>query len=350
MRALQIDRPGEIREIEVSIPQIEDDEALVRVAYSGLCATDLSIFDGDMTLVREGLIRYPVRFGHEWSGVICRVGKAVKNFSVGDRVISDPGVSCGKCRECRQGNYSRCAHVKSVGTINCWDGSFAQYMKMPVRHLFRLPQNVSLLQGALIEPAGIALAGIRKAGVCFGSTVVVSGTGAIGMIAVALSKGMGAKKVILSGRTPEKLEIGRRLGADVVVNVCKEDLFERCLRETGGKGADSVLETSGNVEAVHACLAAAAVKGTVALIGFYERDVERFPVDTISMHQLNVCGVMGEFGIAGEVIDILARTGLDFTPVITHIISFDEAVKTIRNIDSLGSSRIKVMVKIDDQI
>ena len=141
MRAFQIEGPGVVKEIAVPVPEIAEDEALNRIQYSGICATDYEILGGEMALIREGKIRYPVRFGHEWSGVIEKVGSAVKHFKPGDRVMSDSGIACGKCQKtCPEGaiaiinniariDYSKCtacgkcAEVCPVGCIRTADYS-----------------------------------------------------------------------------------------------------------------------------------------------------------------------------------------------------------------------------------
>lgn len=349
MRAFQIEGPGIVREISVPVPEIKDDEALIRMIYSGICATDYEILGGEMSLVRDGSIRYPVRFGHEWVGVVEKIGPAVTDFAPGDHVLSDPGVSCGCCPACREGRYADCGEIKSVGTVNCWDGSFAEYMHVPQRHLHRLPDDFDLMQSALIEPSGIALEGLKKAGDLQGKTILIIGTGAIGMTAVAMSRHFGPAKVILAGRTDGKLEIGRQLGADLTVNIRSEDLSERILQETDGRGADFILETSGNIDAVSQCPLLARYGGTVAYIGFYDQPAGTFPIDAIVSRELSVCGVMGHFGTPAEVIRILESDRPDLSPIITHVISMDELPQAMLHPEQLPGSRIKVMVKISPE-
>ena len=347
MRAYQIEGPGIVKEISVPIPEIQEDEVLVRVIYSGICATDYEILGGEMNLVKEGLIRYPVRFGHEFSGVVEKVGSKVTRFKVGDRVLSDSGVTCGKCQACAEGRWADCPDIKSVGTVHCWDGSFAEYMHFPERHLYKLPEHLDMMECALIEPSSIALAGLQKAGQIAGKTIVIVGTGAIGMTAVAMCRCFDPGKVILVGRTDSKLEIGKTLGADVVINARNEDLSARVMEETDGKGADFVLETSGNGDAVNDCVYLARYGGRVAYIGFYERDDKSFPIETVVSRELTVCGVMGHFGAPGEVIRILEEKHPNLKPVISHVISFDDVADAMMHPEKLGP-RIKIMVKVSD--
>ncbi len=346
MKAFRIDGPGQINLIETPTPSLKPDEALVRVAYAGICATDLAILSGDMSLIRNGSIRYPVRFGHEWSGVVEQVGSAVTQFKPGDRVISETAVACGVCEACKDKQWGKCSNTRSLGTINCWDGAFAEYMLMPERHLYHVPDNVSMKEAALVEPSCIALAGIKKLHIGPGKTVLVIGTGAIGLAAVALAKYFGADKVFLSGRKDGKLEIGRTMGADVCINTTRTSMEDIVRTETGGAGVDIIVETSGNIGLIPEVMRMAAVGAYVGLIGFYEKEVPSFPIDEIVMKSLNVCGVMGEFGLPGELLDILASGKMKLESLISHIIPFEQTALVMQHADEYTGTKIKILAEI----
>lgn len=346
MKAFQIDGPGQINLIETPIPTLKPDETLVRVAYAGICATDLAILSGDMSLIRNGSIRYPVRFGHEWSGIVEQVGSAVTQFKPGDRVISETAVACGVCEACKNKQWSKCGSIRSLGTINCWEGAFADYMLMPERHLYHVPDSISMQEAALIEPSCIALAGIKKLHIGPGKTVLVIGTGAIGLAAVALAKYFGADKVILSGRKDGKLEVGRSMGADVLINTTKASMEETVAAETGGKGVDVILETSGNVRLIPEVLRMAAEGAYIGLIGFYEKEVPGFPIDEIVMKSLNVRGVMGEFGMPGQLLEILATGKLNLKSLVSHVIPFEQTAHVMEHAGEYAETKIKILAEI----
>ena len=345
MRAFQIEAPGVVKEISVPIPEIAEDEVLFRVAYAGICATDYEILGGEMTLIREGKIKYPVRFGHEYSGVVVKVGSQVKNYKVGDRVIGDAIVTCGKCPACLEGRYADCNNFNAVGTMYCWDGCFAEYMHLPERHLFHLPDNTSLMECALIEPSCVALEGLKRGGDLKGKTVVIVGTGAIGMTAVAMAKHFQPAKIILVGRTDKKLEIGRQLGAGVLVNIRREDMLEAILRETGGEGVDFVLETSGSLPMVNSCVRGLKYGGVAAFIGFYDGPADNFPIDYVMANKITLSGVMSGFAVPAEVIRILEEGDVDFKPIITHLIGMDDLPEALLHPEKLGD-RIKIIVRV----
>jgi 2-desacetyl-2-hydroxyethyl bacteriochlorophyllide A dehydrogenase len=229
--------------------------------------------------------------------------------------------------------------------VNCWDGSFAEYILIPERHLYKLPDAISLEEAMLIEPASIALAGLKKANIT-GSKVLVIGTGPIGLAAVPLAKSLGAEKVIISGRKDYKLDIGRNMGADVAINSTKKDLCKIIMDETGGKGIDVILETSGNVEVIEQCLEAIAFGGSISLIGFYEENVIDFDIDRLVTKRVQLNGILGEYGLPLQVISIMEQKKISLKPLITHRFIFDEAIEAMRTANEKNDTKIKMLVKI----
>jgi len=348
MRAIVVKGPGDIGMIDVEKPKAGPGDILIKVSYSGICGTDHAILDGNISFVKDGLIRYPVRIGHEWSGIIEETGEAVKDLKKGDRVVADNAVSCEKCEACIKGDFKKCKDLRSVGTVNCWDGSFAEYMLMPERHVYKLPDNISLEEAALIEPATIALYGLKKSGVDKDGSLLVIGTGPIGLAAVALAKNMGISKVLLSGRKQFKMDIGKKLGADAVVNITKEDLSEFVKKNTAHIGVDAVLETSGNIEAVNSAVGIIRPKGSMTLVGFYERTLDGFPIDQMVLNEIQLRGSTCELGLCADIIEKMSLQGLDLKPLITHRIAFKDAVEAIKTATYKNDTKIKMMVKMGD--
>ncbi len=347
MKAIVVTAPSDIKMIDTEKPQIGSKDVLVRVAYSGICGTDLAIYSGEMSLIKDGSIRYPVRIGHEWSGIVEETGGEVTGFRSGDRVISDSGVTCGECKHCLSGNYGLCESVKSVGTVNCWDGSFAEYMLMPERHLYKLPDDIGLDEAALIEPAAIALSGLKQGGLKHGSSILIIGTGPIGLAAIPLARTMGASRIIVGGRKPFKLDAARVMGADLTVDVTKEDLAAAVFKETEGKGVDIVLETSGNISTISQCIDAVQRAGFIGLIGFYDINLHDFNIDKFVMKSLHMKGILGEFGLPQEVINLREKGAFSLKPLITHRYGFDEAINAFLEAKDLNDTRLKMMVQIE---
>jgi L-iditol 2-dehydrogenase len=347
MKALVVDAPGKasIREVPTPIPA--PNQALVRVVRAGICGTDLSIYTGQTGFVRDGLIKYPVRIGHEWSGVVEAVGKDVVSFKPGDRVVSENGVACGECDACRIGNYAGCVHIRSVGTVDCWDGCFAEYMLMPEYHLFHIKDDTGFDLAALMEPLSIAYDGFKGQNLTKDSTVVVFGTGPIGMSGMALARYFGAGKVVAVGRKKGKLTIAGQLGATHAIDNTREDAVRAVREISGGAGADLILETSGDERCLIDAMHMAKGTGTIAVIGFYEREIGNIPIDRLVLGRVTLRGAAGCFGNMAAALHIAESADLNLTNMITHRARFGECLEFFEHADRYAAERIKVMVEFD---
>ncbi len=348
MKAITVYGPHDARMEVVPKPLATGDMVVAKVCRTGVCATDQSIFTGDSSFIRSGEIKYPVRFGHEWAGVVESVGPEVKNIKPGDRVYSDNFVTCGKCEACKSGDYMSCPSIWSVGTVNTWDGCYAEYMQMPERHIYKLPDNLSMDEGALIEPASIAYDAFKGVTLTKNDTAVVYGTGAIGMVAVWLAKYYGAGEVILVGRSDDKLKIGLEIGADHVINGKKEDAVARIKElSISGKGADLVVETSGAASALRDSIACTARYGRISVVSFYERNIDDLPIDPLVLGCMSMVGAAGCYGNAPAVCEIMSKNPVKLTPVFTHHVSFENTLDVFENENKYHNTKIKAMIDFD---
>jgi L-iditol 2-dehydrogenase len=342
MKVFLVEEPHGVVFREIPLRVLKPDEVLVKVVCAGICGTDLSIYTGETDFVRQGLIRYPVRIGHEWSGVVAKIGSAVSLFCIGDRVVGDNGVSCGICEACRRGDYENCVDLKSVGTINCWDGCFADYIILPQRHLFHLPDSVSYEQAALIEPSTISLAALKRSNVA-GKTVAVIGTGPIGLSALALAKSFGAANTVMIGRTPSKLDVAFRLGATHVIRSTEEDAAACVSDITQGRGADVVLEASGALSSICQTVDIVAKRGSIYLLAFYEKELSGLKIDKFIQKEVTMAGIMGQFGLPDDIIRLMSMQELDLLPMVTSSVRFDELPQTFAYASQM-KDRIKILV------
>ena len=348
MKAITVYGPHDARMEDVPMPEAVGDMVVARVCRTGVCATDQSIYTGESSFVRAGQITYPCRFGHEWAGIVEAVGPDVKEFKVGDRVYADNFVTCGTCDACRKGDYMSCSSTWSVGTIHAWDGCYAEYMQMPERHVHRLPDALSMDEGALIEPASIAYDAFHGVTLTKDDTAVVYGTGAIGMVAVWLAKYYGAGRVILVGRSDDKLKVGLQIGADAVINGKTEDAVAK-IRELslGGKGANLVIETSGSLSALKDSIACCARYARVSVVSFYERNADDLPIDPLVHGCIAMVGAAGRDGNATGVCEIMCKNPVKLTPVFTHHVPFADALDVFENEDQYHKQKIKAMICFD---
>lgn len=316
---------GEITNLPV--PEVSDDTVLVKICYCGICGTDQDLFSSDCSFAENGQVTYPVRLGHEWSGIVEKVGRNVTQFKKGDRVVGDNAITCGTCNACKKGDYPNCEHMLNVGTIDpVYDGAFSEYYIIPHYHLHKIPEGISLKAASLAEPLSVAYGGIKKMNITKESVVAVIGTGCIGMAAVVLAKCLGAKTVIMIGRNNKKLEVAKSLGAYTINNKecdCKAEID----KITDGKGAEFVLECSGAATTYQQAMDIAAFRGTVALIGFYAEKENDVNVDTIVAKALTLFGVMGEFDNMSGALQILQKHRPNILPIITDDLPFDDCIK-----------------------
>ena len=347
MKAITVYGPCDARMENVPKPEATGDMLVIKVKRTGVCATDLSIFTGESSFIKRGEIKIPCRFGHEWAGVVESVGPKVKKFKPGDRVYSDNFVSCGHCEACARGDYMKCGDIRSVGTIKCWAGCYAEYMQMPERHVFALPDELSMDEGALIEPASIAYDAFKGVTLTKDDTAVIYGNGAIGMISVWLAKYYGAGQVILVGRSDDKLKLAATIGADVVINNKKENAIERIRELTNGHGANLIVETTGAAQALRDSILATARYGRISIVSFYERDLDGIPMDPLVHGCISLVGAAGCDGNALAVCKIMCENPIKLTPIITHHIPFSDCLDVFEHEDQYHTTKIKIMIDFD---
>jgi len=344
MKALQVIGPGVTEYVDVPIPVPDDDQVLMKIIRNGVCGTDLELVDGSSFFIQNGSTHYPIRIGHEYSAIIVDKGKDVKGWNIGDQVVADGSIYCGTCPECLSGNRDSCHNLRAVGTLRAWPGSYAEYMTLPAENLFLVPPGISHDNAALMEPAAIGMAGLDKLNIVPGKSIVlVTGVGAIGLSCVALSKWLGAKQVIVSGRTPYKLDIAKKLGADVIINPREQDFVKTVKDITNGHGADCIIECSGSVDALDDNFKVLTPRGVMTIIAFFGRNYEHFDLDTFVLSDADIrASCLHDFL---NVIKAM-QEGVDLSPLITRHITFDEAKDFLEQQVKVKSNDIKVMVDV----
>lgn len=246
---------------ESPIPVIGDNDVLVEVKACGVCGTDVHIYEGD-----EGAapVTPPTILGHEFSGIVTKVGKNVVSCNVGDRVSIDPNCYCGTCDPCRNGVSHYCENMIGYGTTV--NGGFAEYCAVNERQIYKLGKNTSFEQGAMAEPVACCLHGIDMCEIQPGHQVVVIGGGMIGLLMIQLAKLAGAAKVALLEPVQSKREIGRNIGADVCIDPLTEDVSE-VLKENDMNWINTVIECVGRVDTIEKAIEIAGNKAVVMMFG-----------------------------------------------------------------------------------
>jgi 2-desacetyl-2-hydroxyethyl bacteriochlorophyllide A dehydrogenase len=275
MRSAVLVGPRDIRLAEAERPEVDDDTVVVKIASLGICGSNLHWWSG--APAEQGLMSFPMPGGggHEYAGVVAEVGRDVTRVKPGDRVAIDAfeSSSCGACAQCVSGLFGQCERRRFLGIAG-----FGEYMKTTEKGLYELPANVETRLAAVVEPCACAVAGVRRAGLVGGETVVVLGAGVLGLCAAGAAKALGARKVVISAKHDAQAALAERFGADAVLRSGEADLVERIEAETEGRGADLVVETvGGRAPTLSQAIEVVRPGCTVAVLGLWDEPV---PVDS----------------------------------------------------------------------
>ena len=281
--------PGKfVYRTDLPIPQINDDEVLIKVHCTAVCGTDLHIMEWDQW--SQTRVKTPLIPGHETAGDIVEVGKNVRDRKVGDRVSCETHIPCGTCWFCKNGLPHICKNVRLFGATE--NGAFAEYAKISAKNTFLLDDDIAYETACLFEPMGAGVHGVESAEVA-GKTVLVSGCGPIGLTAVSACKTFGAKLVIACDLVDERLETAREMGADVVINSGKCQLQEEVLRLTDGVGVDAAIDITGAGAAIQASLRCVRAAGKLVCVGLPSRNVELDLTNDLIYREVELTGVSG---------------------------------------------------------
>ena len=230
---------------EIPVPEIGKKEVLVSLEYVGICGSDVHYFHNGCCGSYKVDLSEDYMLGHECAGTIVKVGEEVERLKVGDRVALEPGITCGECEQCKSGHYNLCPDVVFLATPPV-QGCNEEYIAFPENMCFKLPDNVSTKEGALIEPLSVGFYASEQGGVKTGDTVVILGSGCIGLVTLLACKAHGAGKIIVADLVEARLQKAIELGATEVINSGKEDALKKIEELTNGRGADVVFETAGS--------------------------------------------------------------------------------------------------------
>ena len=360
MQAWVLGNPGELGLVEKLLPQPGASEVLVRVDAIAVCATDLEvIYHGPPALIQGGE-PFNKNFtpGHEYMGTVVRLGPGVDEFDVGARVAVEVHAGCGRCERCREGMYTACLNYgmnygdrdkghRANGFTT--DGGFAEYAVNHINTLVHVPDAMSDEEATLIVTAGTAMYGLDvMGGLIAGQTLVVTGPGPIGLMGVGVAKALGAQPVILTGTRADqrRLELGRQLGADHVVNVHDEEAVAAVRRITKGKGCHYVLECSGAPNAVNEAARMLNRGGRICLAAF-PREPALIDIAYLVSNNIYLFGIRGEGRSATHrAAALMQQKRFDASLIHTHTFPLDEVPTAIRYARERVDDAIKVVVKI----
>ena len=309
----------EIQDFPKPVPGPKD--VLLRVKACGICGSDVHGMTG-----HTGRRQPPIIMGHEATGQIVEVGKEITKFKVGDRITFDSTAYCNQCKYCLQGRINLCSNRMVLGVSTGEyrrHGAMAEYLTVPEHIIFKLPDTVSYHQGALIEPLSISLHGVNRGKLKINDKVVVLGCGIIGLMAIQCAKLNGCGTLVAVDMNEARLDMAKKVGADVVVNPAKEKAMDIILGLTGGEGADAVFEAVGIEKTVNEALSWVRKGGRLVLIGNLAPTVP-IGLQSIVTREIDVYGSCASAGEYQDCVDMIGSGRIKVEPYISKVAPLEE--------------------------
>ncbi len=318
----------------------EAGEVLIRVAACGICGSDVHGYDGS-----SGRRIPPIVMGHEAAGTVAALGDGVTDFAAGDRVTFDSTVYCGTCAPCRRGEINLCDNRQVLG-VSCAEyrraGAFAEYVAVPSRIVYRLPDGLSFAEAAMLEAAAVAVHAVSLAQSFPESTALVVGVGMIGLLAAQALRAAGCSRVFVADVDGSRLKLAQDLGATAVLSA-ETDIAKQVLQLTGGAGTDVVVEAVGRTETVTASVESVRRGGTVVLVGNISREVS-IPLQKVVTRQIRLQGSCASAGEYPRAMELLASGAIQVKPLITAIAPLADGPQWFARLHAREPNLMKVVL------
>ncbi|WP_339312788.1 NAD(P)-dependent alcohol dehydrogenase [Paenibacillus sp. FSL M7-0896] len=328
---------------EIGMPVAQAGEVIVKLEVVGICGSDVHYLEygriGDFVVDGDFIL------GHECAGEVVELGPGVKHLKVGDRVALEPGVTCGQCEFCKSGKYNLCPDVQFLATPP-YHGCLMDYMAFPENMAFKLPDNVSSKEGALVEPLAVGLHAAAQGGVKLGDRVVILGAGCIGLVTLLASKAYGATEIVVVDIIEKRLEAALRLGATRVINARQEDVLEVIAAWTDGAGVDKVIETAGSEHTVKQTPYLVKRGGTIVLVGLAAKDIIDFDFMQIMFKEADIKSVFRYRNLYPAAIGAIADGKIDVKGIVTHEFGFEETQQAFDYVINNKEDVVKAVIKM----
>lgn len=332
--------PKEIIFREIDIPEVGDDEVLIKIKKIGICGSDIHVYHGT-----HPFTSYPVTQGHEVSGEVVEVGKNVSKVKAGDRVTIEPQVRCGKCYPCRHGKYNLCEELKVMGFQTT--GTASEYFKAPALNVTKLTDDMDYSKGAMIEPLAVAVHAISRAGDIRGKRVSVIGAGPIGNLVAQSAKAMGAERVMLSDVSDYRLSLGKKVGIDAVYNTRETDYNADLIDCFGPDKADIIYDCAGNDITMNSAIRSARKGSTIILVAVYA-GMANVDLAVLNDHELDLnTTMMYRHEDYEKAIELVNEKKIDLESLMSNTFPFREYQKAYEYIDQNREKAMKVLIDLE---
>lgn len=335
----------EIREVEVPVPK--EKQVLIKLEYVGICGSDVHYLEhgkiGDFVVNGDFIL------GHECAGTVVAAGPGVEKLKVGDRVALEPGVTCGQCEFCKTGRYNLCPDVEFLATPP-YNGCLMNYIAFPENMAFKLPDKISTKEGALIEPLAVGMHAANQGRVKLGDSVVILGSGSIGLVTLLACKAFGATDITVVDIIPKRLEYAKKLGATNIINAAEADVLAEMDRLTDKKGVDVVIETAGSAKTIAQTPYLVKNGGCVVLVGMAPQDIIEYNFSKIMAKEAEIKSVFRYRNIYPQAIKAVSKGIIDISGIISHEFDFEEAAKAFDFVINNKRDVVKAVIKIESDV
>ena len=326
MKAAVMQKIRKMELVERPIPDIKEDEVLVKVEYVGICGSDLHYYE--QGFIGDYVVKPPFVLGHECGGTVVKIGNEVKNIKLGDKVALEPGKTCGKCEFCKKGQYNLCSEVQFFATPPV-NGVFQEYVAHAADLCFKIPDSMDTLEAALIEPMAVGFHAANQGEVHLGQTVAVFGAGCIGLASMQACIAMGASRVIVVDVVDKRLEKAKELGAWGVINGNKEQVIKEIMKLTENKGVDVAVETAGTEITTNQSIHAVKKGANIVLVGYGKTGKMNLEMSRALDKEITFKTVFRYRNIYPMAIDAAASGKVNLKGMVTNIFTLDEIQKAM---------------------
>lgn len=331
----------EIRDAQM--PQASAKEVVVELEYVGICGSDVHYFHdgrcGDYKVEGDFML------GHECAGTVVELGEGVEDLKVGDKVALEPGITCGQCEFCKSGRYNLCPDVQFLATPPV-QGCYENYIAFPENMCFKLPDNISTKEGALVEPLSVGMHAANQGDVRLGDSVVILGAGCIGLVTLLACKAHGATDITVVDVLPKRLDYALKLGATRVINGMEKDAVAEIDKLTDNGGVDKVFETAGAPITIQQTPYMVKNGGTIVLVGISAQEKIEYNFAKIMAKEAKIESVFRYRNIYPQAIAAIADGIIDVSGIVTHEFDFDDIQEAfdcaIHNKDDVVKAVIKL--------
>jgi 2-desacetyl-2-hydroxyethyl bacteriochlorophyllide A dehydrogenase len=338
VKALVYEGPNDIKIKQVDDPIMHKGEILIKVKATGICGSDVHGYLGT-----TGRRIPPMIMGHEFSGDILEIGDDVTKFSLGDRVTVQPVNFCENCEYCKQGLTNLCPNKKFYGAMDT-NGSMAEFISVPYKLIYKLPDSINYLKGTMIEPLAVAYRAVNQVQNIKGKNIFIVGAGTIGLLVLQVAKSKNPLKIFISDTDKNRLELAKKIGADFTINPIKDNLKDIINRETKNEGVDIAFEVVGLSATVQQAMTVLKIKGTCVWIGNSDKMIN-LNMQEIVTKELNIIGTYSyNHKQFGDSIKWLAEQDLDLDSIISKVVPLDKGPEMFKKLSENRNKLIKVIL------